>query len=145
MQAHYFSPVDINGDRQDCSTRPELQKGSVDFLVPPSYWAQEPSLPTQPLFFSVEKRHQTQLRVPRPMRLVFVIDISLDSTRSGFTKAVCMSLLSILYFSRTSPLDSCYNSAETEVAFVGVDNHVHFYDLTVRECPPGLQSRRRWL
>ncbi|KAF5193047.1 transport protein Sec24-like, partial [Thalictrum thalictroides] len=57
----YFSHLDVNGRRTDANGRPELTKGSVEFVAPTEY----------------------MVRPPMPPLYFFLIDVSVTAVRSG--------------------------------------------------------------
>lgn len=66
----YFSPLEPNGKRHDIASRPELIKGSVDFVASSEYI-------------------QKQLG---PLKYVFVIDVSEHSVTSGMLQVLLDTL-----------------------------------------------------
>lgn len=126
----------------DAQNRPELTKGTVDFLVPVSaYRAPHPPprlasaatsrpppsspLPSKLYFFSLPEPAQQVGREPKPMDYVMMLDLSLDGVRSGFVRTVAESLLDILY----GP-EACFPPL-SRIAFLTFDATVHFYELLV--------------
>lgn len=66
VPSFYFSPVDSSGKRRDIEERPELWKGSVDFLAP--------------------KDVEVQPSIGKPT-IVFLIDVSEEATRNRLHEA----------------------------------------------------------
>ncbi|KAF8155578.1 hypothetical protein B0H34DRAFT_850182 [Crassisporium funariophilum] len=156
----YFSNLDPSFLRLDHLQRPELNKGTIDFAVSacPEYWAQDPAPRISQPYFSFPtdassppptatpqvqaNAERPKGREPRPMDWVFMLDVSSESTVSGFLAAACDSLRTVLYgrspsSSNDGPAlgeddddqEGCF-PAECRVAIVTFDSTVHFYDLT---------------
>ncbi|KAI8368227.1 Sec23/Sec24 trunk domain-containing protein [Radiomyces spectabilis] len=96
----YFSHLDMSGRRMDIDQRPELQLGSVEFNVPSEYWD----------------------RTPAPLHIVFAVDVSASSVRSGLLSVFCSTLKAILY--------SGQFPANIKIALMTFDDTVHFYNLS---------------
>jgi protein transport protein SEC24 len=143
VESQYFSHLAPNGLRMDASNRPELTKGTVDFLVPAStYRAPHPpprlvstaanthtptsALPSKLSFFSLPETPQELGRETKPMDFVVMLDLSLDGVRSGFVRTAAESILDTLY----GP-EACFPSS-SRIAFLTFDATVHFYELLVR-------------
>jgi protein transport protein SEC24 len=109
----YFSAITPQGARVDREQRPELMRGTVEFLVPKEYWSKEPV----------------------GLRWLFVIDVSLEAISKGFLGAICEGILASLYGSDenvTQDEDSkrmIPNGAK--VGFVTYDKDIHFYNMSV--------------
>lgn len=110
----YFAPTDPSGVRVDRDQRPELRLGTVEFLVPKEYWAKEPG----------------------PLRWLFLIDVSSESSARGFLPAICDGILRAIYGDDvneqqdqdTAPATShLYPGAKIGIATFNRD--VHFYNL----------------
>ncbi|EWC46650.1 hypothetical protein DRE_04137 [Drechslerella stenobrocha 248] len=71
----YFSPIDNQGRRIDRDTRPELSRGTVEFVVPKEYWAKPPT----------------------PLRWLFLIETSRDAVDKGWTNVVAKAIKAALY------------------------------------------------
>ncbi|CCL98759.1 uncharacterized protein FIBRA_00764 [Fibroporia radiculosa] len=132
----YFCNLDANLTRLDHLQRPELNKGTVDFVVPEEYWAPHSPLRMEPLFQSVMPLPTSGRRQPQPMNYIFAFDVSLEAVQSGFTHSACSSLLDLLYSQSESGTeghqgDSCL-PAESKICIVTFDRTLHFYDLSVR-------------
>lgn len=69
----YFSHLDVNGRRLDLEQRPELLKGSIDFIVPKDYWVQDSPPPTSSSSLTIP-------RPPQPLNYIFAIDVSCDTS-----------------------------------------------------------------
>jgi len=61
VPGEYFCALDATGRRYDVDQRPELSKGSVEFVAPTEY----------------------MVRPPMPPLYFFLIDVSLSAVRSG--------------------------------------------------------------
>ena len=122
VPSEYFSPLNPQGVRVDREQRPELTRGTVEFMVPKEYWAKEPV----------------------PMRLLFLIDVSQESFNKGFLEGFCEGILGSLYGKNESSgngdADDVAQEGEqparplppgAKVGIVTFDKEVHFYNLQV--------------
>lgn len=108
----YFSALTPQGARLDREQRPELMRGTVEFLVPKEYWSKEPV----------------------GIRWLFVIDVGQEAFNKGFLEAFCEGVLSALYggeepaegeeVKRRIPPGS-------KVGFITYDKDIHFYNCNV--------------
>lgn len=77
MPVEYFCPLDANGKRRDAEERPELSKGSVEFVAPTEY----------------------MVRPPMPPVYFFLIDVSLSAIKTGMLQVMhSFSLLQKIRF-----------------------------------------------
>ncbi|CCG83767.1 protein of unknown function [Taphrina deformans PYCC 5710] len=102
--AEYYSPSDSTGRRQDWSERPELQYGTCDFIVGKDYWARE--------------------KAPRPIHILFAIDVSEQALIRGVPKAATDAILRVLYGQEEQKLPE-----GARIALVTFDRACHFYSL----------------
>lgn len=135
MTPEYFSNLDGNGMRLDQMDRPELCKGTVDFVVGDEYFASNPPQRLTPPYFSPTPL-PTGVRAPQSLNFVIALDVSVEAVQSNFLYAACISLLKILYggpdhIDEEVMLDSCFPSG-SRIAIITYDSTLHFYDLTVR-------------
>jgi len=114
--------------RLDHLQRPELNKGTVDFLVPDEYWAIEPPPNLNPSYASVGPPKQRQHRPPQPMNYVFAFDISVDAVKSGFLRSSCDALRTILY-QETEEDVVCKLPAGSKIAIISYDCVINVYKL----------------
>jgi protein transport protein SEC24 len=121
VSTEYFMPLDPQGVRIDRQQRPELMRGTVEFMVPKEYWNKDPV----------------------PLRILFVIDVSQEAVNRGFLESFCEGILAALY----GQDESSANSADTDgtqeqnaqrnlapgskVGIITFDKAVHFYNLLV--------------
>ncbi|THH07856.1 hypothetical protein EW146_g9184 [Bondarzewia mesenterica] len=128
----YFCNLDANLLRLDHEQRPELNKGTVDFAVSEEYWAPHPPTRLSPSYFSVEPPPSTPNRKPQPMTYLFVLDVSQQAVHSGFLRAACASLRSILYGGLAADegeLQPCF-PPESRLGIITYDHALHFYDFS---------------
>jgi len=95
----YFCHLDADGQRRDKLQRPELCKGSVEFVAPGEY----------------------MVRPPQPPVYVFVLDVSTAAVQSG--------LLACTVAIIKKNLKNMPGNPRTQVGFVTYDSTVHFYNL----------------
>ncbi|KAK4203528.1 hypothetical protein QBC40DRAFT_274467 [Triangularia verruculosa] len=110
----YFCATSPQGVRVDRDQRPELMRGTVEFVVPKEYWTREPV----------------------GLRYVFVIDVTQESFNKGYLEAFCEGILRALY----APGDDEEKDengevkrripAGAKVGFVTYDKEVHFYNVS---------------
>jgi protein transport protein SEC24 len=108
----YFAPLDMSGARVDRLQRPELMRGTVEFVVPKEYWNKEPV----------------------GLQRLFLIDVSQESVNRGFLKGVCKGILDALYGASDASEDDATARRVPEGSKIGIvtyDREVHFYNLSV--------------
>lgn len=66
VPAEYFCTLDANGRRNDTDLRPELTRGSVEFVAPTEY----------------------MVRPPMPPLYFFLIDVSITAVRCGMLEVI---------------------------------------------------------
>ncbi|KAG6863442.1 hypothetical protein C0993_011444, partial [Termitomyces sp. T159_Od127] len=133
--AEYFCNLDANLMRLDYRQRPELMKGTVDFVVPEEYWAINPPQRLV-LPYYTHQPPRTGSRPPEPMRYIFAFDVSYEAVQLGFLRSACACVSRILFGGTDADgasLDACF-PPECSVAFLTYDSTIHFYDLSVRLC-----------
>jgi protein transport protein SEC24 len=127
----YFSHLDMSQRRMDLDQRPELQFGSVDFVVGKEYWVQDN--PTSP---------GASPREPTPLHYIFAIDVSWTSVRCGLIKEVVKGLRELLYPTEEEVAEgrSTGLPAEAKIAIMTFDRTVQFFNLKVSFCSSDLSS-----
>lgn len=128
----YFCNLDASLRRLDHEQRPELNKGTVDFAVGENYWAPHPPPRLSPSYYTVEPPPTTSNRKPQPMAYLFALDVSQEAVQSGFLRAACASLRSLLYGgigADGSEIQPCFPT-ESVLGIITYDETLHFYDLS---------------
>ncbi|KAA8519804.1 hypothetical protein F0562_014106 [Nyssa sinensis] len=95
----YFANLDASGRRIDLDQRPELTKGSVEFIAPAEY----------------------MVRPPMPPLYFFLIDVSISAVRSGMLEVVAQTIKSCL--------DRLPGCPRTQIGFITFDSTIHFYNM----------------
>ncbi|XP_059670933.1 protein transport protein SEC24 A [Cornus florida] len=95
----YFAHLDATGRRIDLDQRPELTKGSVEFIAPAEY----------------------MVRPPMPPLYFFLIDVSVSAARSGMLEVVAQTIKSCL--------DRLPGFPRTQIGFITFDSTIHFYNM----------------
>lgn len=129
----YFSPLDMNGDRADAKTRPELVLGTVEYDVTdnPTY-----SLPTS--YIGSAKKKAEELKAKQKIKsqalefLCFVIDISGHSLLSGLVSLVSSVLRQAIADGTIAP--------NAQIAFITYNKAVHFWELVGARKRPALHT-----
>ncbi|KAF5357009.1 hypothetical protein D9756_006489 [Leucocoprinus leucothites] len=132
VSTEYFSNLDANMLRLDHAERPELNRGTYDFVVPEEYWAQHPPAKINPSYFSVDPP-LTGSKQPLPMNYIFAFDVSNDAVEPGFLKASCDLLKTVLYGGTNldgEQIDPCFPPG-CQISILTYDCTLHFYDLKV--------------
>ncbi|KAF5463266.1 hypothetical protein F2P56_019190 [Juglans regia] len=99
VPGEYFSHLDATGRRLDLDQRPELTKGSVEFVAPTEY----------------------MMRPPMPPVYFFLIDVSISAVRSGMIEVVAQTIRSCL--------DELPGFPRTQIGFATFDSAIHFYNM----------------
>lgn len=134
----YFATLEVSGQRVDHASRPELNHGTIDFIVPKEYWAQPPpprllssaddpvTSPSKATFLPNLQHPPPPSRKPTPLHVLFAIDVSAESVSSGLTQSMC------------AVLKQCIFAADSELVVknIGIIAYdakaVYFFDLSVR-------------
>lgn len=111
----YFCATTPQGARVDREQRPELMRGTVEFLVPKEYWNKEPV----------------------GLRWLFLIDVGQEAYNKGFITAFCEGILAALY----GEDDASQETDEvkrmipegSKVGFITFDRDIHFYNISVSQ------------
>ncbi|WCJ29921.1 Sec23/Sec24 protein transport family protein [Euphorbia peplus] len=99
VPGEYFAYLDSTGRRVDLDQRPELTKGSVEFVAPTEY----------------------MVRPPMPPLYFFLIDVSVSAVRSGMLEVVSQTIRSCL--------DELPGFPRTQIGFITFDSTIHFYNM----------------
>ncbi|XP_020091801.1 protein transport protein Sec24-like At3g07100 isoform X2 [Ananas comosus] len=99
VPAEYYCALDATGRRLDIDQRPELSKGSVEFVAPTEY----------------------MVRPPMPPSYFFLIDVSVAAVQSGLLEVVATTIKSCL--------DGLPGSPRTQIGFLTFDSTLHFHNL----------------
>lgn len=120
--------------RLDHLQRPELNKGTVDFIVSDGYWAIEPPPNLTPSYASVGLSSERRThRPPQPMNYVFAFDISVEAVKSGFLRSSCDALRTTIY-QDTEEGVVCKLPPGSKIAIISYDCVINVYNL-VRYLP----------
>lgn len=114
----------------DHEARPELNRGTVDFVVPKEYYA--PNAPKRLLhsFQSPDLQPPDgSTRPPSPMNYVFLIDVSYEAVVGGMVSSACSGILQTLYGAEGEG-SGCWPTA-SKVSIITFDRVLHFYDISV--------------
>ncbi|XP_033335256.2 COPII coat complex component secretory 24CD isoform X1 [Megalopta genalis] len=106
VPAEYFQHLDHTGQRMDRYERPELTLGTYEYLATKEYCKND--------------------TFPKPPALVFVIDVSYNTVKSGLVNLLCAKMKSIL---RNLPVDIGQAKSNMKVGFITYNNTVHFYNV----------------
>ncbi|KAG6271899.1 hypothetical protein E4U49_003258 [Claviceps purpurea] len=114
----YFCATSPQGVRVDRDQRPELHRGTVEFVVPKEYWTREPV----------------------GLRWLFVIDVTQESYNKGFLETFCDGILAALYGGDHQAEGGNDEPARrvpegVKVGFITYDKDIHFYNMH-----PGLEQ-----
>ncbi|GFP97984.1 protein transport protein sec24-like at3g07100 [Phtheirospermum japonicum] len=99
VPAEYFSHLDASGKRVDLDQRPELTKGSVEFIAPAEY----------------------MVRPPMPPLYFFLIDVSVSAVQSGMLEVMAQTIKFCL--------DNLPGYPRTQIGFITYDSTIHFYNM----------------
>ncbi|GAO48120.1 hypothetical protein G7K_2304-t1 [Saitoella complicata NRRL Y-17804] len=111
VASEYFAPVDFTGRRMDIDQRPELCKGSVEFVVGKEYYSREPG----------------------PLHYIFAIDVSESAVKKGIPELAADALRRTLYGG--PEVEGTRLPAGAKVSIITFDRTLHFYNLS-----PGLEQ-----
>jgi protein transport protein SEC24 len=107
----YFCATTPQGARVDREQRPELMRGTVEFLVPKEYWSKEPV----------------------GLRWLFLIDVGQEAFNKGFLEAFCEGIMAALYGGDEEPTENGEIKRKippgSKVGFVTFDKDIHFYNM----------------
>ncbi|CAF3482067.1 unnamed protein product [Fusarium graminearum] len=108
----YFAATNPQGVRVDRDSRPELCRGTVEFVVPKEYWTREPV----------------------GLRWLFLIDVTQESYNKGYVEAFCEGIRVALYGGEDQELDDNGEPKRripegAKVGFVTYDKDIHFYNV----------------
>ena len=109
----YFCATTPQGARVDREQRPELMRGTVEFLVPKEYWSKEPV----------------------GLRWLFVVDVGQEAFNKGFLEGFCEGIMAALYGQDEEPAEDGGIKRKipegAKVGFVTFDKDIHFYNMNV--------------
>ncbi|CAG8555774.1 1225_t:CDS:10 [Paraglomus occultum] len=97
----YFCNLDFSGRRVDVNQRPELLRGTVEFVVPKEYWN----------------------RPPCPLATIFAIDVSVNAVKSGMLAKCVEAIREVLYGTSNSERPG------SRIGIMTFDKDVHFYNM----------------
>ncbi|KAM8748110.1 protein transport protein Sec24D isoform 2-T2 [Acanthopagrus schlegelii] len=102
----YFQHLDHMGRRVDFYERPELSRGSYEFVATMDYCKNN--------------------KPPNPPAYIFMIDVSYSNIKSGLVKLICDELKTLL---EDLPREDGMESSAIKVGFVTYNKVLHFYNV----------------
>ncbi|XP_029659768.1 protein transport protein Sec24C isoform X1 [Formica exsecta] len=102
----YFQHLDHTGQRLDRYERPELMLGTFEYIATKDYCRDN-------VF-------------PKSPAIVFVIDVSYNTIKSGLVSLLCTKMKSII---KNLPIDAGKTKSNMKVGFITYNNTVHFYNI----------------
>eukprot|EP00735_Rhodelphis_limneticus_P008820 TRINITY_DN2302_c0_g1::TRINITY_DN2302_c0_g1_i1::g.20823::m.20823 TRINITY_DN2302_c0_g1::TRINITY_DN2302_c0_g1_i1::g.20823 ORF type:complete len:1061 (-),score=273.42,sp/Q9SFU0/SC24A_ARATH/43.63/0.0,Sec23_trunk/PF04811.10/2.3e-73,Sec23_helical/PF04815.10/4.5e-25,Sec23_BS/PF08033.7/7.1e-22,zf-Sec23_Sec24/PF04810.10/1.1e-19,Gelsolin/PF00626.17/8.5e-07,Sen15/PF09631.5/0.00044 TRINITY_DN2302_c0_g1_i1:511-3654(-) len=99
VPADYYCTLDANGQRRDLDERPELCKGTVEFIAPKEY----------------------MVRPPQPPVYVFCIDVSHRAVASGMLAQVVETI--------RAQIRNIQGQERLKIGLITFDSTVHFYNM----------------
>ncbi|XP_012287233.1 protein transport protein Sec24C isoform X2 [Orussus abietinus] len=106
VPAEYFQHLDHTGQRMDLYERPELMLGAFEYIATKDYC-----------------RNNT---FPKPPAIIFVIDVSYNTVKSGLVNLLCSEMKRIISH---LPVDAGQTKTNMKVGFITYSNTVHFYNI----------------
>ncbi|XP_043483184.1 protein transport protein Sec24C-like [Leptopilina heterotoma] len=106
VPAEYFQHLDHTGQRMDRYERPELMLGSYEFIATKDYCPEQ--------------------KFPNPPAVIFVIDVTYNTIKSGLVNLICSEMKNII---RNLPIDVGQTRTRMKVGFITYNNTVHFYNI----------------
>ena len=106
VPGEYFQHLDHTGQRMDRYERPELMLGTYEFIATTDYCPEN--------------------KFPKPPAIVFVIDVSYNTVKSGFVNLICSEMKNII---RNLPIDVGQSRTNMKIGFITYNNTVHFYNI----------------
>ncbi|XP_077280362.1 COPII coat complex component secretory 24CD [Temnothorax americanus] len=102
----YFQHLDHTGQRLDRYERPELTLGTFEYMATKDYCRDN-------VF-------------PKSPAIVFIIDVSYNTVKSGLVNLLCTNIKSII---KNLPIDAGQTKSKMKVGFITYNNTVHFYNI----------------
>ncbi|XP_011635286.1 protein transport protein Sec24C [Pogonomyrmex barbatus] len=102
----YFQHLDHTGQRLDRYERPELMLGTFEYTATKDYCRDN-------VF-------------PKSPAIVFVIDVSYNTVKSGLVNLLCTKMKSII---KNLPIDAGQTKSNMKIGFITYNNTVHFYNI----------------
>ncbi|KYQ47183.1 Protein transport protein Sec24C [Trachymyrmex zeteki] len=102
----YFQHLDHTGQRLDRYERPELTLGTFEYIATKDYCRDN-------IF-------------PKSPAIVFIIDVSYNTIKSGLVNLLCTKMKSII---KNLPIDDEQTKSNMKVGFITYNNTVHFYNI----------------
>ncbi|XP_014484007.1 PREDICTED: protein transport protein Sec24C isoform X2 [Dinoponera quadriceps] len=109
----YFQHLDHTGQRLDRYERPELMLGTFEYIATKDYCRDN-------VF-------------PKSPAIVFLIEVSYNTVKSGLVNLLCTKMKSII---KNLPIDAGQTKSNMKVGFITYNNTVHFYNINPRLAQP---------
>ncbi|XP_011498373.1 PREDICTED: protein transport protein Sec24C isoform X2 [Ceratosolen solmsi marchali] len=109
----YFQHLDQTGQRMDRYERPELILGTYEFLA--------------------TKEYCTNKTFPNPPAIIFVIDVSYNTVKSGLINLICANMKKII---RHTPVDVGQSKSNMKIGFITYSSTVQFYNIKANLAQP---------
>lgn len=105
----YFNHLDHMGRRVDLYERPEFCLGSYELTATKDYCREQ--------------------KLPQPPAFIFMIDVSINSSRSGLLHVLCPYIKNVILPNLPKDAHSNDEVSPIKVGFVTYDKDLHFYNL----------------